>query len=203
MKTKIFALLILISGFLSAQVTFNPGIRAGINFANLTNRSNETFYLHEDENPEKVIHTSLKTVTDFYIGLQANIRFTERYALQPEVNYSRQGTNLQYTTENGVLPEKRLHYNFIGVQLTNKIYIKNFSVFAGPFLDLAVGENNSGLDLGFSGGLGYDIFKNLGIEVRIKKGFASMLDHENSSFLFSNSNMVFQIGGYYTFHFKK
>jgi hypothetical protein len=48
-----------------------------------------------------------------------------------------------------VLPEKRLHYNFIGVQLTNKIYIKNFSVFAGPFLDLAVGENNSGLDLGF------------------------------------------------------
>ena len=98
MKTKIFALLILISGFLSAQVTFNPGIRAGINFANLTNRSNETFYLHEDENPEKVIHTSLKTVTDFYFGLQGNIRFTERYALQPEVNYSRQGTNLQYTT---------------------------------------------------------------------------------------------------------
>jgi hypothetical protein len=73
MKTKIFALLILISGFLSAQVTFNPGIRAGVNFANLTNRSNETFYLHEDENPEKVTHTSLKTVTDFILDYRETL----------------------------------------------------------------------------------------------------------------------------------
>lgn len=203
MRTKIFAFLILICGFLSAQVTFNPGIRAGINFANLTHGNNESFYLHEDDQPEKVIETSLKTITDFYIGLQGNIRFTERYALQPEFNYSRQGTQLQYTTENGILPEKRLHYNFIGLQLTNKLYLKKVAIFAGPFFDFAVGKNNSGLDLGFAGGVGYDISKNLGLEVRIKKGFASMLDHDGSSFFFANSNMVFQIGGYYTFRFKK
>jgi len=67
------------------------------------------------------------------------------------------------------------------LQFTNKVYIKNFNVFAGPFLDLAVGNNNAGLDIGFAGGLGYDLSKNLGFEVRIKKGFISMLDHENSS----------------------
>lgn len=203
MKKTIFAFLILICGFSSAQVTFNPGIRAGINFANFTKGNSGSFYIHEDDNPEKVTNTSLKTITDFYIGLQGNIRFTQRYALQPEFNYSRQGTNLQYTTENGVLPEKRLHYHFIGLQLTNKVYIKNFNILAGPFLDLAVGENNSGLDLGFTGGFGYDFSKNLGFEARIKKGFVSMLDYENSSFIFSNSNTVFQIGAYYTLRFKK
>ncbi|MEA1851022.1 outer membrane beta-barrel protein [Chryseobacterium sp. MHB01] len=203
MRKILFTCLILIFGFSSAQVTFSTGIRTGVNFATLTKRNNENFYIHEDDKPEKVINTNLKTVTDFYIGLQGNIRFTERYALQPEFNYSRQGTNLQYTSENGILPRKRLHYDFVGLQFTNKVYIKNFNVFAGPFLDLAVGNNNAGLDLGFAGGLGYDLSKNLGFEVRIKKGFISMLDHENSSFLFANSNTVFQIGAYYTFRFKK
>ncbi|MCJ8154449.1 PorT family protein [Chryseobacterium sp. SSA4.19] len=203
MKKIIFPLLIMISGVSMAQVTCNPGIRTGINFSNFTGGKNENFYIYEDGNPEKVTHTDLRTVTDFYLGLEANIRFSKHYALQPEVNYSRQGTSLQYTTENGAMPRKRLQYNFIGLQLTNKLYIQNFNILAGPFLDLSVGKNNSGLDLGFTGGLGYDLSKNLGFEARIKKGFVSMLDHEDSSFLLGNSNTVIQVGAYYTFHFNK
>ncbi len=73
MKNSILTLaLIVVSATAFSQVTIKPVVRAGVNFANITN-------------------TDLDDKTDFYIGAFAEIKFVRFYALQPELNYTRQG----------------------------------------------------------------------------------------------------------------
>jgi hypothetical protein len=57
-----------------AQVSVNPGLRGGLNLSRLTNI---------DYN---------NTKSDFYIGGFVNIKFNKYFSLQPELNYSRQGS---------------------------------------------------------------------------------------------------------------
>ncbi|WP_346983397.1 outer membrane beta-barrel protein [Chryseobacterium sp. POE27] len=91
MKKIIPLFTLIISGFAFAQVTFNPGIRAGANFSHFTNKAQWYSYLDFDYSNSAEAKMDFKTKTDFYIGLFGNIRFAKFYALQPEINYSRQG----------------------------------------------------------------------------------------------------------------
>ncbi len=197
----------------NAQVSFNPGIRAGINFSHLTKGNSNSFYSFYDYDFNSYYSTSpnstvdMKNRIDFYIGFQANIRFTRFYALQPEINYSRQGTKVEGTRtyyNNNTSPftttfSDELKVSYIGLQLINKFYMNQFNIHIGPTLDFVVERSSysyleNEVDLGILLGAGYDITKNIGVEARIKKGFVPVISGSGN-----HSNVVIQTGVYYTF----
>ncbi|WP_027387018.1 outer membrane beta-barrel protein [Chryseobacterium gregarium] len=201
MKKIISLLTIIISGLSFAQVTFNPGIRTGANFSHFTNQEDYAYYWADNSYyPEASVNMDFKTKTDFYIGLFGNIRFAKFYALQPEINYSRQGTKLETNVNNW--DGRMLTASYVGIQLVNKFYFNKFNIHFGPTLEFLVEEKNfeadNEIDLGITAGLGFDITKNFGIEARVKKGFVPVY-----YFNANHSNITFQAGVYYMFNMKK
>lgn len=191
-----------------AQVTFRPGIQAGVNISKITD-------------------SGLDSKTDFYIGAFGALKLSKFYTLQPEITYSRQGgkgtasmgtnsiydpqTN-SYTTiyESGTV---NASLQYISALTINKInFNENFYVLAGPFLDILIADDikvdpsakernftkGEDIDLGLTGGLGYSLKNGIAFEARIKKGFTSAFsnDYDYSD---GNNNLVFQFGAAYTF----
>ncbi|OEK09630.1 hypothetical protein A8C32_13085 [Flavivirga aquatica] len=192
-KSFITLVLILLSTVTFSQIKIKPGVRAGANFSNLTN-------------------TNLDDKTDFYIGAFVKIKFVNFYALQPEINYSRQGG------KSIISGFDDFETQYLGVALTNKFYpFKAIGLHAivGPSINIKVGdniennfdENLEGFDFLIFGGLGYDLPFGLGIEARYNIGlvdiYGSNVNNTNRNNNVDNLilNKVFQIGATYKFDF--
>jgi Outer membrane protein beta-barrel domain len=185
-----------------AQVSFKPGLRGGLSLSTISE-------MHADYRP------------DFYIGGFGEINLTKRYALQPEINYNRQGSNnvaRNYTdpitgTENVAHQDLKLDY--ISFSIINKFtFGPGFQIQFGPALDVLVHDNlalrKEYNDLAFVTGIGYRMPSGLAFEFRFKKGFFDVLDSDyyhnntNSHYFFGdyNTNINFQIGISYSFETK-
>jgi len=200
---KIFFALFFIAGFsqLNAQVTFKPGIRGGLNLSSITQSRG-------DFKP------------DFYLGGLGEIKLTKRYALQPEIIYSRQGANkitteyYDYNTGYYVDNQKDVELNYISLAVINKFYIvEGFHALVGPTLDFLIDDNlvyrETDVDLGINLGFGYTTPSGFTFEARFKKGIVDVLESEyyqsGSDELFGdyNTNILFQFGVSYAFDLKK
>jgi hypothetical protein len=201
MKKFYFLLLLIITNFAFSQVSFKPGIRAGANLSHFSNTNynfGSAYYYGDGSFYSGNPTYDYKSKVDFYIGLLGNIRLTRFYALQPEINYSRQGSKVESNINdwNG----QKLNVSYLGAQLINKFYFKDFNILVGPTLEFAVDNDfdlENEIDLGITAGIGYDITKNIGVEARVKKGFVSATYFGDYS-----TNVVFQAGLYYTFDMK-
>ena len=186
---------ITISSTVCSQIKIRPGVRAGVNFSNLTN-------------------TKSDTKTDAYIGAFAAVQFVHFYTLQPELNYSRQGAKSRFSGFDDI------EVQYVGFTLTNKFSpFKEIGVHAilGPSINIKVGDNISGdaevFDFLIFGGFGYDFPFGLGVEARYNIGLIDIL---GNSFDFDDDedddfddnylddivlNTVFQVGVTYKFDF--
>lgn len=123
----------------------------------------------------------------FYVGIALPISITEKFAVQPEINY------IGVSDFNQIQVPILLKYNF-----ANK-----FNAYGGPnlgfLLDAPSGLNsfNFALDLGLS----YDITNNILVEARYGWGLTNLLDGGNSDNYFKLNN--FQVGLAYKFGSKK
>ncbi|HLF51073.1 outer membrane beta-barrel protein [Flavobacterium sp.] len=184
---------------MSAQVTFRPGLRTGLNFSNIT-------------------RTDSSTRTDFYFGGFGALKLTKYYTLQPEITYTKQGGNdlmvsyYDYNTDSEVIEKKDVSVSYVSIGLINKFTFNDkFNFHFGHTFDIQAGQSYytySEVDITFMAGLGYDINKNFAIEGRIKKGIVDVLDSgyysSNSTYYNSdyNTNFLFQLGVSYTFDIK-
>jgi len=212
MKKVFFIVVFAILGVLQseAQVSFKPGIKAGLNFSKLQD-------------------TNLENKTDFYIGGFGTIKFSNVYSLQPELIYSRQGgkgtvSGFYYDqvspTEINTVYEERdadVSLQYLSFVTMNKFNInKSFYILAGPYFDFLVGDDfkidrkneyraeiskGEDIDLGLTGGIGYIFPNGIGFEARIKKGTRDAIDDRNGSATV-NINFGYQIGATYTFDLK-
>ncbi|SHL68365.1 outer membrane beta-barrel protein [Flavobacterium chilense] len=193
---------------IQSQVTFRPGIQAGVNISKLT-------------------ATDLDSKTDFYIGAFGALKLGRVYTLQPELTYSRQGgkgtanmgttstynpaTNSYITTYDSGTVDASLQY--ISALTINKFnFTESFYALAGPFADILIADDikvnpktkehsfNKGddIDLGIIAGLGYSLKNGIAFEARVKKGFTNAFTnyYDESS---DSNNLVFQFGATYTF----
>jgi hypothetical protein len=191
-----------------SQVGIQPGIRAGLNSARLTNADGDR-------------------LTDLYIGGFVAFKFTKRYTLQPEINYSRQGGQIELDYLNGDYDPtiggyghlyQDVEVQYIGLNVTNKFYIaKGFHLLAGPFIDVKVGGRSDliDFDMGVYGGLGYTFPIGLTVELRVKQGLVDVFgdnysgydddynDDYNDDIDHIRLNQLFQLGASYSFDFKK
>lgn len=187
----------------SAQVTFRPGVRAGLNFSHFT--KGDVYYNYYYDNNGNYVEVrnenQFSSKTDFYVGVFGTLQLSKFYALQPEVDFSRQGTKAKYY-DGALMREvsRTLDVSYLSVALVNKFTFNNFNFHIGPTIDFIVEENfnpENEVDLTFLIGAGYNFNKNFGIEGRIKKGIVPVLDWNEN-----HNNVVFSLGATYTFDVK-
>lgn len=196
MKKGIFFMFLAVFSFSQskAQVSFRPGVKGGLNFSHFT---------QTDDTNER-----FSSKQDFYVGVFGALKATKFYTLQPELTYTRQGSEREYLV-GGVRKNETLNVSYVSLAVANKFTFNKFNFQLGTTFDVKVNdarkaigdasyEDNSfnGVDLAFFAGLGCDITKNFGIEGRIKKGIIPV----NGGWDYSN--VVFQVGATYTFDLK-
>ena len=199
---KIFIITLLtFFGMTQAQVTFKPGLRAGANFAHFTKGDDYSYY-----NGTTYVNQQDKfsSKTDLYLGFYGALHLTKYYTLQPEIDYSRQGS--VYKGNNGAADEK-LDVSYLSIAIANKFtFSDKFNVHLGPTLEFVVDNNfdaDNEIDFAFFLGAGYNFTKNFGIEARVKKGIIPVIDDYNSNpGDSSHTNVVFSLGATYTFDLK-
>ena len=197
-----------------AQVTFKPGLRGGLNFSHFTQGD---FYgsSYYDYNTGSYINsidnTDYTSKTDLYVGFYGALHLTKYYTLQPEINYSRQGSNIE-TINNNVISRTKFDISYLSIGMINKFtFTEKFNFHVGPTLDFVVDkprflvnksstyfDTDSDIDLAFVAGFGYNFTKNIGLEARVKKGIIPVFDYSDSN----HTNVVFSVGATYTFDIK-
>jgi hypothetical protein len=178
-----------------AQVTFRPGLRGGANFSHFTKGN----YYYSNAIPNNV---NYDTHTDFYIGFYGALKLSKYYTLQPEIDYSAQGSD--YSSSNNGSANFKVDY--LSFEVLNKFTFNDqFNIHFGPTLDFVVSKNfntEADADMAFVLGAGYNFTPNFGLEARVKKGiipvFYSDLDNTNTN----HTNVVFSLGATYTFDVK-
>lgn len=210
---KLFLAALLLAGFATqAQVTFRPGVRAGVNFSHFTQSDNYYYYNYDPYyTPYNSRRTEFTSKTDFYAGLYGALNLGRFYTLQPEIDFSRQGAYIEYFDSNNFRRKEKIDVSYLSVALINKFRFQNFNIHVGPSIDFVVErprylfnpndpdafsapiENE--VDLAFTLGVGYNFTKSLGIEARVKKGIVPVYDMSD----WGNTNVVFSAGLTYTF----
>lgn len=184
---------------LYAQKKVSPGIRAGVNVATLSN-----------------INADFKA--DFYAGGILSLHLGQRYTLQPELIYTRQGANhVVFMDDETGQPagQENVTIQYLSLGAINKFYfVEGFHGLVGPSLDMKIGKNfpridfddddYGGVDLGIALGLGYTLPFGLTVEGRFKTGLLDAFNNDYFLGMFDDPddvslNRVFQIGVSYSF----
>lgn len=198
MKKILIVAAIAVAGITTAhaQVTFKPGVRAGLNLAKITQ-------VEADFKP------------DFYAGIFGELQFSKLYSLQPELTYTRQGgagiiLSGEYDSRanQDIIYEGDVSLSYISLGAVNKLNLPggiNFQL--GPTLDIITDSNryaDAEADLAFVFGIGYDITDHLTVEARVKKGIINVFEsdyfyYHDDYYDNYNTNFLFQIGASYSF----
>lgn len=177
---KIIAALLITGGSwttLEAQTNAQFGVKGGVNFSNMY--TNDV----DDEN----------ILTSFNAGLYATLPITSFIAIQPEILYSRKGSELTYNNAFAT-GKAQFKLNYIEVPVLVKVNLtKNFNIHAGPYfaylVDAQVKNISDGgtfnfednynnndfnkFDAGLSAGIGLD-FDSMGIGARYNYGLTTV-----------------------------
>ena len=190
-------------GFANAQ-EFKFGAKTGLNVSTLTGDVED-----------------VKSKIGFHIGGFAEIKFGEKFAIQPELLFSTQGAKSEYTEGFegfDVNVEENLKLNYINLPIMAKYFVtEKLNIQAGPqvgFLmsakndykasfggeseseEVDIKDETNSIDFGVNFGLGYDFTENIFVEARYNLGLTD-LPKEDSDF--KAKNAVFQLSLGYKF----
>lgn len=129
-----FVAFVLFSGQLFAQVTFSAGLRAGINSADMEFESS----FEDDE-------VSFANRVGLYLGVPVEIRFSNAFALQPELNFIQKGVQIDFSEQGSSFREEaegEITLNYLELPVLAKLTAGNesFQMFAvaGPRISMAL-----------------------------------------------------------------
>ncbi len=182
-KVLLSAVAIFAFGFANAQET-KFGVKAGINFSNFGG---------DIENTDGKIGA--------LVGGFAEIKLSDKFAVQPELMFSMMGAKSDDVT---------LNLNYIAIPVMAKFFAtEQFSIEAGPqvgFLMSAkakadgetedIKDSFNSTDFGMNLGLGYDFTENIGVGLRYNLGLSNILKDSGD---FKGSNNAFSLAVAYKF----
>lgn len=206
-----FGAFILTAQAQTSEVTYNSkevrfGAKAGLNLANLTNA--------EDS----------KVRPNFHVGVLAEFKINEKFSIQPELIYSRQGIKGSFIDADmdGTIynVDAVMKLDYLNVPVMAKYYIKDgFSIQAGPQIGLIVTAEyeeeikNEGMsmtvsqdlksamrtvDFGLNFGLGYELPVGVFFDARYNVGLSNIFK-ETFEGDTRTQNSVFQLAVGYKF----
>lgn len=192
MKTiKILFVVLISAAFVNqaqAQAQFAVGIKGGPNFANLDVNSS--------------VSNNYKNRTGFHAGAFALIKLT-KIGIQPELLFSRQGSNFQFNSSDG-----EANFDYINIPIILKLYtVAGINLQMGPqFGFLSGGEIKNTIngitsvqdakdaykasDFSLALGAGWDLPFGLTLDARYNLGLSKINDGANAP---ESKNQVFQI----------
>jgi hypothetical protein len=188
----------LLSTALFAQHSANLGLKGGLNLSSTKNVT------AEDETDTKI---------GFYGGLLAHIHLAPEWAVQPEIVFSRQGTEYAFST-GGQTNEAKINLDYLNIPVVVQYMFNNgFRIETGPqvgFLlntDAEINDQPStfvtkrdfkNVDLSWAFGLGYLSKSGIGVGGRYNLGISDINNSPDETDKIKNS--VFQIGLFYMFN---
>ncbi len=125
------------------------------------------------------------------VGFFAQYYLSERWSIQPELQYSAQGERSRVLGVNtgvqGEDSEDRLKVNLLQLPVVLNFHLKKLSLSVGPQAGVRIWEweredNYETLQFSVIGGVGYDITDNLGVNLRASYGISDALDAQETSF---------------------
>ena len=170
-------LLVLGTGFSQAQM-LKFGVKGGVNFANYTGG--------------EISGVDFKTITSYHMGAVMELKVFENFAIQPELLYSTQGSELE-----GFGEQVKNELGYLSLPVLAKFYLttNKLSLELGPQASVLVSERNevdandsNSFDFGLAGGLSYKITDGLFISGRYVAGLTEAkkdADVKNSVIQFS------------------
>ena len=203
MKRIILLSIVLFGYSVNAQQEFKFGPKAGVNLSTLSNSP------------------KAKMLIGFYVGVVAEIKFDDKFSIQPELIYSSQGAKYDYSVSlgniSGTIFQEKLEY--INIPILAKYYIYNgLSVELGPQFGFLVkaeskdeisangttfenkrdfkNEVNS-FDFGIGAGLAYDLSNGFFVNARYNFGLTKV--GKSDQYYKDSKNGVTQIGVGYKF----
>lgn len=167
------------------EVTF--GAKAGLNLANMTGDI--------EDNDMKL---------GFHVGGMAEVSFSDKFAVQPELLFSTQGYQMDFGGET-----VKANFSYINMPIMAKYFVtEGLSLEAGPqvgFLvdaqykadgDSADIEDTSSIDFGMNFGLGYKMDSGLNFGARYDLGLSNTYDGEGD-YKASNAVIQFSVGYFF------
>ncbi|MHC0442284.1 porin family protein [Flavobacterium sp. 3-210] len=200
-KIILSAVAVMAFGFANAQdVKF--GVKGGLNVSTITG---------DIENASSKV--------GFHVGGFAEIKLSEKFAIQPELLYSTQGAKEKGEFEyEGNVYDAELNYKlaYINLPIMAKYYIvEKFNVEAGPQIGFLVNakaeatvlgnsaeedvkDSFKSVDFGINLGAGYDFTDKFSAGVRYNIGLSNMIDGEAADYAKAH-NGVFSLSVGYKF----
>ncbi|OBX21265.1 outer membrane protein with beta-barrel domain [Gelidibacter algens] len=171
-------------------------------FSNLIDAQNVDFGLKTGLNISNIIGGDLdrNNLIGFHIGGFAEIELSDKFSLQPELLYSRQGSEV----ENSL----KVKVDYLAIPVMAKYYIsEKFSIEAGPQMSFLVNDkvefnddaipdaetDAASFDFGLNVGLGYNVSSHLLAQVRYNYGITTISENPDIT------NSVFQLSLGYKF----
>jgi hypothetical protein len=165
-KIILSAIAVMAFGFTNAQET-RFGVKGGLNLSNITGGNVD----------------GTKSLVGFHVGGFAEIKIAEKFAIQPELLYSAQGSTFEAGPFFGDFDVK---LNYLNIPVLAKYYIvPKFSVEAGPQLGVLLSAKSEGedvkdgfksVDFGFNLGAGFHFTEDLSINLRYTIGLSPIAD---------------------------
>ncbi|MRJ10338.1 PorT family protein [Ornithobacterium rhinotracheale] len=210
MKKLVLTAAIAFSGIvgLNAQSmeSLQIGARAGYNYSTLRG--------------DTANDVDTKGLSGYHVGMFVEVPVTERFSIQPEVQYSTQGAKWEIGKE-----DLKLKTQYINVPVLAKVYVADgFNLQAGPQFGFKTGaefeydsklfgnqkvdleDSVSGFDFGLVFGAGYKTPVGLTIDARYDLGLTNVFDKDSKSLGTANisgdsdfKNGVFTVGLGYQF----
>ena len=196
-KITLSIIAVLAFGFTNAQET-KFGLKAGLNVANFGGDAEDA-----------------KSLVGFHVGGFAEIKLSDKFAIQPELLYSAQGAKEEYS-EFGETVEITQNLGYLNIPVMAKYYVaEGFSLEAGPQIGFLLNakikaeyegesedESNKdafkSIDFGVNFGAGYDFTENFSAGVRYNLGLSNIAETEDGDD-FKINNSVFSVSIGYKF----
>lgn len=186
------ALFVFALSSLSAQTKF--GVKSGYYDIRLKGEA----YIDE----QTISSSNLEYNSGFYVGLLAEFALSERFFIQPEINYARNLDARDFSFMNS--SKQSLDQLNLPVLAKYKIG-KKFKVFAGPNMTFLLNNTSNNwwelktFSLSVNYGASFDITKKLSIELRFNNGFQNIVKPKTQNPYFSGKLRGCQIGLSYSF----
>ncbi|KFF05039.1 porin family protein [Flavobacterium reichenbachii] len=165
-KIILSALAVMAFGLTNAQST-KFGVKGGLNLSNIVGGDVE----------------NTNSLVGFHVGGFAEIKIADKFAIQPELLYSAQGTKID---GGPVFGDFDVKLDYLNIPVLAKYYIvEKFSVEAGPQLGILLSAKSDGddvkdsfksVDFGFNIGAGFHFTENLSINLRYTIGLSPLAE---------------------------
>ena len=179
------------------ETTF--GVKAGVNFASAGGDVSE----------------EVDGRTGFHVGGLAEIMFTEKFGIQPELLYSMQGATSEYG-ESGITLKEELKLDYLNLPVLAKYkFAPGWNVHLGPQIGFLLNAESeieasmdgetvtetediknyiSSVDYGLSGGLGYELEMGIFFDARYYLGLSDISDDNNADESVQNNVIQLSVG---------